>query len=1317
MSDPDHDLIFQATDWNYFHNKEDDDEDSSDEEDLEDDNLQVQEKIGKYTVQMYGTMIDNKKIYLQVDNFKPYFYFYIPQGWKKRNVRKFVDELMDNVNSRYRDELISWKIVQKHKFWGFTDNQLFKFVKLTFESYDGFRQYRSIFDPYKRTPKQRRTVKRSRLKLERKCKKFKLYESNIEPLLRMMHHQDITGCGWVKAPAGKYKHFSKDTAPSHNDINIRIDYKDLEKVDNKSISKLKVASFDIECDSGDGKFPQAKDTKMKNKNGEVILDENGKPKIRKGDPVIQIGTTFNRCGEKECYFKHIITLGSCDPIEGVTVESYKTEKQVLLAWTKLIRRMNPDIITGYNIFGFDYKYLKERAEYLGIYDKFSQLGRLKNKVCEYTKKELKSSALGKNLLEYYLVDGRISIDLMKIVQRDHKLLSYKLDNVTANFIKDNILDIKIDYDKKQSKIYTKNTYGLSDDRFIKFYYNDTLSDYDYKDKKKFKIHDLGEEEINGKKLNTITINDILDGEILEFKKYKVFWCQAKDDVSPADIFRLQKGNSADRAIIAKYCVQDCVLVNMLMEKLQVLTSNIGMANVCNVPLSYIILRGQGIKIFSYVSKVCRERNYLIPYLKKEPDPVVKGLDEKEAKKILEDHAEKMRIKHGYEGATVLRPNVGIHYKPISVLDYASLYPSSMIHRNLSLETAVLDMVKYGNLHDRYYYYNIEYYNKLGEKEVCTFVKPKDGTLGIVPQILTDLLRARKETRAKIPNASTDFEKNILDGLQLAYKQTANSLYGQTGARVSSIHMKVVAAATTATGREMLHGARLFVDYMFDKILNPILDNENDLYEERLDMLFDHRLEELVGPKMIKKLKKQHYKDNNDPKDLEYLNRQVDYHYLGMFKERREDLDDKVFAKFFNKIRNDKGHCKMFPNDNIENYNTRHDFYVYLKEEILKLLTGYAVNSHCVYGDTDSVFIDYDIRDINKPNEELTDRDTLYKAIKLGVLCGILVNFILPSPQDLEYEKTFWPWVILTKKKYVGNLYEKDPNSYYQNNMGIVLKRRDNAPIVKIFVGGIVDKILNTRSREKSLLFTRQELRKMLSGKYTIDKFILTKTLKGDALTEKERRREARKPKEERSYSDRRAIAHAVLADRMADRDPGNRPKSNERIPFVYKVVEGKVEVQGDRIEHPDYVIKNNIKIDYLFYITNQIMNPSLDFLQHLCDKPEKIFNNYIIREQNMRKGKKPIAYHFKNDTNENKGLKLDTVTDNFKEVKQIKKKNSTKKNVKIYEGKNIGFSLDDFGFDDTNIKKTVKKKPVKKKTNKSKVSNFNITQKNGGFIL
>lgn len=74
----------------------------------------------------------------------------------------------------------------------------------------------------------------------------------------------------------------------------------------------------------------------------------------------------------------------------------------------------------------------------------------------------------------------------------------------------------------------------------------------------------------------------------------------------------------------------------------------------------------------------------------------------------------------------------------------------------------------------------------------------------------------------------------------------------------------------------------------------------------------------------------------------------------------------------------------------------------------------------------------------------------------------------------------------------------------------------------------------------------------------------------------------------------RRIAHKVLAERIGERDPGNKPQVSDRIPYVYVKVEvekGTKLLQGERIETPDYIRQNNLVPDYKFYISNQLMKP------------------------------------------------------------------------------------------------------------------------------
>ena len=97
---------------------------------------------------------------------------------------------------------------------------------------------------------------------------------------------------------------------------------------------------------------------------------------------------------------------------------------------------------------------------------------------------------------------------------------------------------------------------------------------------------------------------------------------------------------------------------------------------------------------------------------------------------------------------------------------------------------------------------------------------------------------------------------------------------------------------------------------------------------------------------------------------------------------------------------------------------------------------------------------------------------------------------MKHPHNLEYEKTFWPFILFSKKRYVGNKYEFDPNYYKQTSMGIVLKRRDNADILKYVYGVVIDTIINKLDVNKSISFLQISLNKILKGQFDIKKFII-----------------------------------------------------------------------------------------------------------------------------------------------------------------------------------------------------------------------------------
>ena len=161
------------------------------------------------------------------------------------------------------------------------------------------------------------------------------------------------------------------------------------------------------------------------------------PKLA-GDPIIQIGATFHLHGDPAVTERHIFTLGSCDGLSDPAAEvvACKDEREVIMRFAKLVSDRDPDVVTGYNIFGFDMRYIEERARELSscYSTAMKSLNRLADREAKYEERSLSSSALGDNKL--YLIDmiGRVPIDMMKVAQRDHKLDSYKLDEVAHKFL-------------------------------------------------------------------------------------------------------------------------------------------------------------------------------------------------------------------------------------------------------------------------------------------------------------------------------------------------------------------------------------------------------------------------------------------------------------------------------------------------------------------------------------------------------------------------------------------------------------------------------------------------------------------------------------------------------------------------------------------------------------------------------------------------------------------------------------------------------------------------------------------------------------------
>lgn len=1114
----------------------------------------------KTDIIVFGRTKEDKTVYLEIKDF--IFSFYI-----KNDKKEYEEEIKKCLRIKDYRDYIEYKKIRNHykDFYYFNGEKPEDFIIISSKNYNKLLNFSKLMNNdylyikkktveenkilnLKLQQKEKENNKKNKEKEEKKEKKEKLikiknknkfvdttYNNGKDAITQFFHAKHIKPCGWLKV-----KNYEEAEISAYNetkaDINITANWEDIEDYETDEIVKFKLCAYDIECISEDeDKFPDAKND---------------------NDKIVSIALTISEIGSNEILFKCIIILNEegkrCPNIEDVKVYNCDTESDLILCFCKVIREQDPDFITGWNNFGFDDKYIKIRAKKLDIKKKIN-FSRFENITSRFRKNvKLSSGALGDNIFNFYEMKGRVNFDLMKAIQREHRLVSYKLDYVASLFFREEIKNIENNDNitiltlKNVNKTFHNNQYV-----FILRNENDT--DYNYEDTKtrklKFKVLEIND--------NIVKIDGFINPEFMKEKGIK-FICNAKDDLPAAQIFeKYKKGKPEDLKILSLYNIQDCALCNLLCNKLFILINNIAMANTCYTTSYNIFNRGQGVRVYSIVSKKCLELNYLIPDLKRDKDK-----DETQT----------------FEGAYVIPPKPGI--KPaIFCLDYAALYPRSIICKNISHEMYIKDAtddnieeykrqypdynfnrieyniitekkkpktkkdIRFNELVDNYELsnvmdmINIEYKeddNSKKNKKVCYFAVNKNKEKrGIIPQVASDVLTSRaavrKEQKKYEPHS---FVWEVFEQKQLSYKVVCNSIYGALGASTGKIGLMELAACTTATGQEMLKTAKNFAENILPTIIKLAFED----YDKFYDYLY--------------KL----FKSSSDSS------------YCGA-----------------NKYFSDSGYLELFE-----------DYVNELFENIIKTFKGYTFKLKVEYGDTDSIFVAANIKKDNKPVYGLKMREL---HIKFGQLAESIINNLLPEPENLEYEKILSPFIILSKKRYVGNLYESDPKKFYQKNMGLVLKRRDNAPIVKYVYGGMVDKLLNIDDQKKgqkeALDFIIKSLNRILNNNFKINYFTISKSLKSQ-------------------YKNPQQIAHYVLAQRITKRDPGNAPRAGDRIDYVYiKKDKAGSKLQGDKIETPEYIKKNKLQIDYQFYIMHQLKEPCVQIMNLFYEKAEELFDDYI----------------------------------------------------------------------------------------------------------
>jgi DNA polymerase delta subunit 1 len=817
------------------------------------------ERKGPFSViRMYGVTEGGNSVLLHVHDFVPYFYVQCWQGFGAADPQVFgaalTKALNDDTRGKFLHPVLNVEVVERQSVWGFQPGPSL-FMKV------------SVAVPALVATARRLLEHGVALGGAHGSRQFLTYESNVPFVLRFMVDLGLQGAGWAQLGAGRYRVRAPEERVSTCQLEVDVVARDVEALPAKGrwlkIAPIRVLSFDIECAGRKNKFPE--------------------PDV---DPVIQIANVVTTHGEKQPVARNVFTLGTCASIVGAQVITHERESDMLNAWRRFVVRVDPDLITGYNINNFDLNYLFGRAKKLELRS-FALLGRLRNTLATIKDATFSSKAYGTRTDKEVNIDGRVMFDVLKIVQREYKLRSYTLNAVSAHFLK-----------------------------------------------------------------------------------------QQKEDVHHSIITDLQNGNDETRHRLAVYCLKDAQLPLLLIEKLLLIFNYVEMARVTGVPVPYLLARGQQIKVVSQLYRKARQHGMVVPVRKS------KAAEEK------------------YEGATVIEPERGFYNEPIATLDFASLYPSIMMAHNLCYSTllsradlARLDAASYTRTP------NGDYFVKQSVRR------------GLLPEILQELLAARKEAKKEMEAASDQFLKNVLNGRQLALKISANSVYGFTGATVGQLPCLEISSSVTAFGREM----------------------------------------------------------------IELTKRAVEEHFT---------------------VRN-----------------------------------GYAADARVVYGDTDSVMVRFGSADVPQ-------------AMKMGQEAASLISKRFPPPIKLEFEKVYFPYLLMNKKRYAGLYWSKPEQWDKMDAKGIETVRRDNCALVAEVVDKCLQLILVERSVDAAVEYAKQVIADLLCNRLDLSLLVISKALGKEEYAGK--------------------IAHVELAERMRKRDPLSAPHTGDRVPYVIIKVERGWRVRGAR---------------------------------------------------------------------------------------------------------------------------------------------------------
>jgi len=736
---------------------------------------------------------DSKPYFLRIEDFPVLCYVELPmilQGQYRQWNNSMAKKFMSYLNYRLKEHAaIDYNLLYMKKTYYYMGELTYPMLLLKFKSLKALRHCENILK-YTLNTKDFGYIK---------CN---IWEHKIPTTRKLLTNQYMSYSEWFTVRGKKVE---SDLRLSSLDEEYIVQWKTIRPIPTEICDKWRIypriLSFDIECYSDNKRvFPDAWCVKH---------------------VAYMISCIFQVYNRVETRMRYAIILGPCADIPkeklcNTEIIHVETEEELVNAFADLILTRDPEIITGYNIFGFDYKYLHVRLIQQLL--EWPVMGRLLGEKAVMKDQEWSSGAYGHQIIYDLKMDGRINVDLLPIIKRDYKLLKYTLDFVAEHFLGSHKHDITapdmfwIYEELNEAQKWFLNTKTSVESKFkgpseqfksakfieltgqLEKLFNPCL----WRTKTEvFELYNHCDEFINDYYVQHLRGWKGHDGEkkypYLDFRSIFTLFEENESffkeiNIDKVDLLRYVLA-SMMMTFVLLYCIQDSELVLDLIERLNVFLGLVQMSNVTGVSIVELFTRGQQLRCMSLLYDIAVKEGYVI------------------------DGAAKPG--YNYTGGFVYTPIPGLH-ENVMCWDFSSLYPTIIMAYNIDYTTLVHpsfeDQVpdEYCNIieFDQEEEITIPPETEGEEPKVEIVTKhyrfkylnaKKTGRKGLLPQLEHKMVASRRAVRALLKTEKDPIMRIVYHQRQLAIKVVCNSFYGFLGVQKGG-KMPLIEGAMSITAK-------------------------------------------------------------------------------------------------------------------------------------------------------------------------------------------------------------------------------------------------------------------------------------------------------------------------------------------------------------------------------------------------------------------------------------------------------------------------------------------------------------------------------------